>query len=111
MGFFITDSLGNIVEINQKAKQIFGWLDREIELLKATKLNWKIIRNNGTDMPKNEYPWIVASREKRSVENLEMGVTKDCQEVIWLSVTSTPVSSFIDRIFTAYVDITKWKKV
>ncbi|MGD1701157.1 PAS domain S-box protein [Dapis sp. BLCC M229] len=111
MGFFITDSLGNIVEINQKAKQIFGWLDRESESLKATKLNWKIIRNDGTDMPKNEYAWVVASREKRSVENLEMGVIKDCQEVIWLSVTSTPISSFTDRIFTAYVDITKWKKV
>ncbi|MGD1809131.1 PAS domain S-box protein [Dapis sp. BLCC M126] len=111
MGFFITDSLGNIVEINQKAKQIFGWLGRESESLKAKELNWKIIRNDGTDMPKNEYPWIVASREKRSLENLEMGVKKDCQEVIWLSVTSTPVSSFIDRIFTAYVDITKWKKV
>ncbi|MDJ0519613.1 MAG: PAS domain S-box protein [Trichodesmium sp. MO_231.B1] len=111
MGFFITDSLDNIVEINQKVKHIFGWLGEESESLKATKSNWKIIRNDGTDMPKDEYPWVVASREKRSVENLEMGVTKDCQEVIWLSVTSTPVSSFTDRIFTAYVDITKWKKV
>ena len=111
MGFFITDSLGNIVEINQKAKQIFGWLGQPSESLKAIKLNWKIIINDGTVLPKYEYPWIVAFREKRSVENLEMGVKKDCQEVIWLSVTSTPVSSFTDRIFTAYVDITKWKKV
>ncbi|MGD1716458.1 PAS domain S-box protein [Dapis sp. BLCC M172] len=111
MGFFITDNLGDIVEINQKAKQIFGWLWEESESLKATKLNWKIIRNDGIDMPKNEYPWVVASREKRTVENLEMGVTKDFQEVIWLSVTSTAISSFTDRIFTAYVDITKWKKV
>ncbi len=111
MGFFITDNLGNIVEINQKAKHIIGWLWEESESFKATKLNWKIIRNDGTDMPKYEYPWVVAFREKRTVENLEMGVTKDCQEVIWLSVTSTPISSFNDGIFTAYVDITKWKKV
>ncbi len=111
MGFFITDSLGNIVEINQKARHIFGWLWQENDSLKATKSTWKIIRNDSTDMPKDEYPWVVAFREKRSVENLEIGVIKDYQEVIWLSVTSTPVSSFTDRIFTAYVDITKWKKV
>ncbi len=111
MGFFITDSLGNIVEINQKAKHIFGWLWQENDSLKATKSTWKIIRNDSTDMPKDEYPWVVAFREKRSVENLEIGVAKDYQEVIWLSVTSTPASSFTDRIFTAYVDITKWKKV
>lgn len=110
IGFFITDNIGNIVEINRKAKQIFGWQCQEVKSIKAAELELKIIRYDGTDMPKEEYAWIVASREKGTVENLQMGVIQENKEVIWLSVTSTFISSLRDRIITTYVDITKCKK-
>ncbi|MDY7004534.1 MAG: PAS domain S-box protein [Cyanobacteriota bacterium] len=110
IGFFMTDNIGNIIEINCKAKQIFGWQWQEMKSIKAAKLEWKIIRYDGTEMPKEEYAWIVASRKKGTVENLQMGVIQESQEVIWLSVTSTFISSLSDMIITTYVDITESKK-
>ncbi|NET27208.1 PAS domain S-box protein [Okeania sp. SIO1I7] len=110
IGFFITDNIGNFIEINRKAKQIFGWQWQETKSINATKLELKIIRSDGTEMPKEEYAWIVAFREKSTVENLQMGVVQESKEVIWLSVTSTFISSLRDIIITTYVDITKCKK-
>ncbi|NEP81247.1 MAG: PAS domain S-box protein [Okeania sp. SIO3B3] len=110
IGFFITDNIGNIIEINRKAKQIFGWQWQEMKSIKAAKSEGKIIRYDGTYMPKEEYAWIVASRKKVTVENLQMGVIQESQEVIWLTVTSTFISSLNDIVITTYVDITECKK-
>ncbi|NEO53164.1 MAG: PAS domain S-box protein [Okeania sp. SIO3B5] len=109
IGFFVTDNIGNLIEINRKAKQIFGWQRQETKSIKAAKLELKIIRYDGTEMPKKEYAWIVAFREKCTVENLQMGVVQESKEVIWLSVTSTFISSLNDIIITTYVDITECK--
>jgi PAS domain S-box-containing protein len=91
LGITISDSAGNIVESNDRAAEILGIPKGEHESRRIDGEKWRIIRPDGTPMPVEEFPSLIALRENRLVENVEMGVEKPDGKITWLNVTASPI--------------------
>lgn len=110
IGITISDPAGKIVETNEKALELLG-LSREEHLKRKLMGNeWKIIRSDGTAFPQDEYASVKALKERRLVENVEMGLVKNGDEITWLNVTAAPLPVEDYGVLIAYNDITEQRK-
>ncbi|MCA2002701.1 MAG: PAS domain S-box protein, partial [Chloroflexi bacterium] len=103
LGITVADRDGKILESNREAERILG-------LSKAEHINrgidgaeWKIVRPDGSLMPPDEYASVRALKEKRLVENVQMGVVKKEGRVAWISVTAAPLGDY--GVVVAYREI------
>ncbi|MDJ0554490.1 MAG: PAS domain S-box protein [Microcoleaceae cyanobacterium MO_207.B10] len=110
IGCFITDRNGNIINFNQNSELFVSSYLKNHHTINIGNLQLNIIRNDGTDLPVDEYPWVVAFKENKIVKISEIGVVQDNQKVCWLRVISTPIFNDYFGVFTTYMDITEWKK-
>ena len=72
---------------------------------------WRIIRSDGSVMPSGEYPSVVALKEGRPVENVEMGMVKKDGSLTWLRVTAAPIPLEGYGVAVAYTDMTAAKLI
>ncbi|MFH1138293.1 MAG: response regulator [Pseudomonadota bacterium] len=110
LGVSITDAAGNIIETNRESERLLGLLKNEHVKRQQDGPEWRIIRPDGTPMPSSEYAGVRALREKRLVENVEMGLVKDDGKVTWMSVTAAPIPLEGFGAAITYGDITQRKK-
>jgi nitrogen fixation negative regulator NifL len=91
LGVTITDQNGQILESNQDATQLLGLSkeDQKGRLIQGEE--WKIIRPDHSPMPPEEYASVRALKEKRRIENIEMGIYKDEDQINWISVSASPI--------------------
>lgn len=106
LGVAVTDPAGEIVEVNAVAQEFLGLTaeeqtDRDIE-----DDRWTILRPDGTEMPTGEYASVVALREGRRVENVEMIVQRPDGTWRSLSVSAAPVDHPDYGVVISYTDIT-----
>jgi diguanylate cyclase (GGDEF)-like protein/PAS domain S-box-containing protein len=88
LGITITDPNGHVLEVNAAAEDLLG-LHQAVHLQRdIDSPEWRIVRVDGTPMPPEEFASVRALKEKRRIENVEMGVIKPDGEVSWLSVTA-----------------------
>ena len=106
LGITISDSSGNIVENNDRARELLGLTNNRNRLQEINEEQWKYIRPNGTLIPKEDSPIMKATKENRVIKNVEMGIVTPHSEVTWLNVTSAPL--FLEKfsVVTSYNDIT-----
>ncbi|MBK9207058.1 MAG: PAS domain S-box protein [Anaerolineales bacterium] len=71
---------------------------------------WKIIHSDGTPMSPNEYASVRALKEKRKIENVEMGVVKPDSSTTWINVTAAPLPLAGHGVVITYSDITESKQ-
>jgi PAS domain S-box-containing protein len=91
LGITVSDAAGNILETNRMAEQLLGVLSDEHHQRTLHDTKWRIIRPDGSPMPFEEYASIRALREKRLIQDIQMGMVKPSDEVIWLNVTAAPL--------------------
>jgi PAS domain S-box-containing protein len=109
LGITVSDHAGNITEANATSERLLG-LAREVHTSrKIGSAEWRIIRPDGSLMPSQEYPSVMALKEGRLVENVEMGIVRDDRDVTWLSVTAAPIPLEGYGVAVAYTDITAAK--
>lgn len=108
IGIVITDKEGNIIEANRAFEEILGISIEEHNIKKCDSR--QIIRPDGTPMPSQEFACIRALKENKTIENIEMGIIKERNEIIWMSVTAAPIPLQDYGVAIAYVDITKRKQ-
>ena len=58
-------------------------------------------------MPPEEYASVRALKEKRRVENIEMGLYKDEEHINWISVSASPIPLKNYGVVITYNDISQ----
>ena len=107
LGITVSDRNGQILESNQEAERLLGIPQEEHKRRSITGEEWKIIRTDKTPMPQEEYASVIALKEERRVENVEMGIVKNNGEITWISVTASPLPLEGYGVVITYNDITK----
>ena len=106
LGISLTDPEGNIVEANRASEQLLE-LGRETRAArKIGEDSWRVLRPDLSPMPPEEFPSVLALRERRRIDNVEMGVTLPQGDVAWLSVSAAPVPLEKYGVAIAFIDIT-----
>ncbi len=111
LGISITDTDGKIIETNRESERLLGISQEEHSLRKIDSPEWSIIRPDGTLMPPDEYASMRALKEKRKVENAEMGIVKGDGDVTWISVSAAPIPLENYGVAITYGDITERRRV
>ena len=110
LGISVTDAAGDLVEANRESERLLGIPRDEHTQRKYDGSEWRIVRPDGTPMPPDEYASVRALREKRLVENVEMGIVKGGGEITWISVTAAPIPLEGYGVAITYGDVTKDKQ-
>ncbi|MRS05741.1 PAS domain S-box protein, partial [bacterium] len=91
LGITVTDHVGNILESNPIAEKLLGIPQHEHNRRDIDSSEWRMVRVDRSPMPPDEYASVRALKEKRVVENVEMGILKPDDTITWLSVTAAPL--------------------
>ena len=110
LGISITDAGGNLIEANRESERLLGIPRDEHTRRKYDGPEWRIVRPDGTPMPADEYASVRALKEKRLVENVEMGIVKGGGEITWISVTAAPIPLEGYGVAITYGDVTAHKQ-
>jgi len=110
-GITVSDSDGKVLEANSISEQLLGISKKEHVKRKIDGQDWRIIHSDGTDMPSEEWPGVIALKEKRLVSNFEMGIVKNNDEKIWLHVTAAPIPLKGHGVVITYNDITERREI
>jgi PAS domain S-box-containing protein len=110
IGVSVTDSSGNLLEVNRESERLLGVSLKEHTKRKIDGQEWKIIRPDGTPMPAEEYASVRALKTRQFVENAEMGIIKENQEITWINVHAVPIPIEGYGVIITYHDITDRKR-
>ncbi len=110
LGITVSDQFGNIVESNTVSEKFLGAPETEHETRTIDEPAWGIIRPDGSPMPVAEYAGVRALKEKRPIENIEMGMVKSDTEIIWMNVSAAPLHLKKYGVVVIYGDITERKR-
>lgn len=110
LGITISDRAGHIVESNLASEKLLGLPEDQHHQRQIDGLEWQIVRPDGTSMPVEEYPSVLALKEQRLIDNVEMGITQPSGVINWISVTAAPLPLREYGVVVTYGDITQRKK-
>ena len=96
-----------VIDPNRTLERILG-VPREA-LLSGTHKSLQYIRPDGSPMPESEFASSRALREGRTINNVETGIIKEGGQVIWTSVSATPISMPEPGVVVITVDVTDRK--
>lgn len=106
LGITVSDRAGQIVEANPTAEHLLGLGGAEQSLRQIDGAEWRIMRPDGSPMPAEEYASVRALKERRSIENIEMGIITPAGKTTWLNVTAAPLPLESYGVVITYGDIT-----
>lgn len=106
VGVSVSDDSGNILETNYFSEKLLGISQPMHEGRPIDGSEWEIIRPDGTPMPTEEYASVIALKENRLIENMEMGIRKPNAKVTWINVTAAPIPLENYGVVISYMDIT-----
>lgn len=107
LGITITDQTGNILENNKQSERLLGITTQEQSTRQIDSKEWYIIKTDGSIMPPEQYASVIALKENRLVENVQMGVVKKDGEIVWINVTAAPIPLKDYGVAVAYGDISE----
>ncbi|MGI8560147.1 MAG: sensor domain-containing protein [Luteimonas sp.] len=114
-GIVIHDACGQVVYGNSAASRMLG-IGSGQSLREEMRLeHWRAIREDGTEMPWDEYPAMRALAGGRLIESTLLGLYhRQRRQLIWLSVTAVPqFSAGADRphqVLSLFSDVTELKR-
>lgn len=109
-GITVSDESGNILEANAASEELLGVTTEDHRERRLDGKEWRIIRQDGSLMPRGEWASVQALEENRTVADCEMGICRPDGRVIWLSVTAAPLPVAGHGVVVTYSDITERKK-
>lgn len=106
MGITVSDAQGQVLETNAAAERLLGVQSKTHRQRAIDHPDWHVLRADGTPMPAEEYASVRALKERRRIEDVEMGVVRDDGCTTWLSVTADilPLEGY--GVVVTYGDIT-----
>jgi two-component system sensor kinase FixL len=109
IGISITDDEGNIVEVNRTLHRMTGQ-QTIAGIQRIGMLPLDLIRADGSEVERNSLVHVRAARDKRRVEDGEIGVRRPDGSYVWLSTTAAPIPVNGYGAVAAYTDITERKE-
>ena len=111
LGVTVSDMAGNILESNREADKLLGLPRGEQTQRTIDRLEWPIVRPDGSPMPAEEYAGVRALKRNGLVENVEMGIVKGEGQVTWINMTAAPIPLPDYGVVIVYSDITENKRI
>jgi PAS domain S-box-containing protein len=91
LGVSVTDSAGNVREINRVAAGVLGTSPDAIVGQRIGKPEWQVIRPDGSPMPPEEFASVRCMKERCRVENVESGIVRPGEDVLWINASAAPI--------------------
>ncbi|MEQ9552214.1 MAG: PAS domain S-box protein [Coleofasciculus sp. G3-WIS-01] len=110
IGIAITDKQGNLIEANAASEKILALSVSDQIKAKYVSPNLKVIRPDGTVMPRAEFANVRALTENKVIKNHESGIVKPDGKITWISSTVSPIPLRDSGVVIAYLDITERKQ-
>ncbi|BAQ59746.1 circadian input kinase A [Geminocystis sp. NIES-3708] len=110
IGVSITNSQGKIIESNPASEKILQIPVEEATSQTYDSPQWKIMREDGSPMPSEEYPSVRALKENRHIQNVENSIIAPNGNISWISISVAPIPIENYGVAITYIDITKRKK-
>ncbi len=109
VGVSITDKDFNVIEKNQRLREILSLNDTEIDNKLYKKR--KYINSAGEELNNKDFPSYRAFHENKRILNFEIGVVINEDEITWTKVSATPIPSEKYGVAIVTTDITERKKL
>ena len=114
-GFVVQDARGQVVDANPAALRILGLSLEQLQGRTSRDPRWQAVRADGSPLPAEEHPAVIALRTGLPAELQVMGVTNpERGETVWMEVSAVPVFHPGEpepcRVFATFVDITERKR-
>jgi diguanylate cyclase (GGDEF)-like protein/PAS domain S-box-containing protein len=110
-GIIVHNDLGMIIACNPSAERILGLSSEQLKGRTTTDPRWRIVREDGTPLPGEEHPAIVALHSGLPQTNVVMGMHKPDGALCWMSINAQPLrkdeQSKPYAVVTTLVDITE----
>jgi PAS domain S-box-containing protein len=110
-GVILQDRENRVVTSNPAASRILGWTADLISGRSAREPNWPVTREDGSPLPIDELPAVVALRTAKPQGAQVLRVQRPDASYVWLSVTTRPVFdeglSHPTSVVVSFVDITQ----
>ena len=90
-GVIYLDAAGIVTAVNQAATNLLGLIKDHVEGRRLVDICGKVIRQDGSVIPREQHPAIVALQTLKPVEEVVMGLfSPEKQNYIWVSVAAVP---------------------
>ena len=90
VGIMLQQAEGTIVMINQEAERLTGISMKEMQGKNIADLRWKLLKADGSDLPCEEHPSMVALRTGKPVSGVLMGIIHpQDQKTRWMNVSAS----------------------
>ena len=114
-GVIYRNENGDIVSVNNAAKEILGLSLEQIQGKADVNETWKAINEDGTQLARNEFPSVKSLRTGKGVDNSVMGIFHPVEKKYrWILVNSKPWikagSNRAIQAFSTFTDITDRKR-
>ncbi len=111
VGVAVFDRHGSIIESNGFASTLLGMPGPKRHSRSVHGAERKMLRPDGTPMPPAEFACMLALKENRLVENVEMGIKNPDGGVTWVNTSALPLRlGDVDLIVVTFCDITGRKQ-
>jgi len=113
-GVVLRDADGKIIDCNASAERIFGKSLAQIRGLTSAALDWERLREDGTHMPEEEWPSVIAKQTGQAQNNSLVCYRRPDGSIMWGLVNVQPLFDGVTNVPTGFVtsvaDISKRKQ-
>lgn len=114
-GIVLQGADGVVQASNERAEEILGLNMGQLQGLTSIDPRWRSIHEDGSPMPGEDHPAMVALRTGQPCRNVVMGVHKPSGELTWISINSQPMFRPGEdkpyAVVTSFADITDRKHI
>jgi PAS domain S-box-containing protein len=107
VGIALLDEHRHIVDLNPALEQIQGMT--KAGLLRGDYARRQYVRSDGSSMPPEEYPSVLAMKTGTVISDVEVGVVREDGTTIWVSVSAAPLPVRGLGAAVATMDVTERK--
>ncbi len=108
-GVVYHDAQGRITAANPAAQRILGLSLAQMQGRQALDPGWHAIREDGSELPVDQHPAMLALATAAPVNDVVMGVPVRGRSCTWLLVNATPVlrQGVVQEVYASFEDITE----
>jgi len=108
-GVVYQDAQGRIQSANPAAQRILGRSLAQMQAQHDGDPGWQAVREDGSPLPADAHPAIVALRTGMPVTDVVMGVPVVGRGTVWLLVNATPLArqGVVHEVYASFEDITE----
>ena len=93
---------------NPALEKVLGIPDEKLR--KAEYGQRKYLRNDGSEMPPEEFPSARVFHDGKAIQDVEIGIVKENEEITWTTVSAVPFERGNWRVLLTVADITHQKQ-